>query len=152
LIQAGQGIARAYYFDWDITEQEALWTDSADFGTNCLNAGTPNDGGYLCETGIAYQQVETWLLGNTVMQPCSGPMPPAVGVWTCRLMLANGEDAMVLWDSSQTCSGGTCTTGSYAAPAQFSRYLGLSSGVAQPITNNSVAVGVKPVLLLLPSD
>ncbi|MFZ0817878.1 MAG: hypothetical protein WAM78_20305 [Candidatus Sulfotelmatobacter sp.] len=152
LIQAGQGIARAYYFDWDITEQEALWSDSADFGTNCLNAGTPNDGGYLCETGIAYQQVETWLLGNTVTQPCSGPMPPAVGVWTCRLMLANGDDAMVLWDSSKTCSGGTCTTGTYTSPGRFSRYLDLSSGSAQPITNNTVAVGVKPMLLLLPSD
>jgi hypothetical protein len=152
LIQAGQGIARAYYFDWDITEQEALWTDTGNFGTNCLNAGTANDGGYLCETGIAYQQVETWLLGNTVTQPCSGPMPPAVGVWSCGLRLANGDNAMVLWDSSQTCSEGTCTTGNYAPPAQFARYLGLGSGVAQPITNNSVAVGVKPVLLLLPSD
>ena len=28
LIQAGQGIARAFYFDWDIGEQEALWSDT----------------------------------------------------------------------------------------------------------------------------
>jgi hypothetical protein len=67
-------------------------------------------------------------------------------------MLANGDNAMVLWDSSKTCSGGTCTTGTYTPPGQFSRYLDLSSGAAQPITNNSVAVGAKPVLLLLPSD
>ena len=51
LIQAGQGIARAYYFDWDINEQEALWSNTL---TDCLGVGTPNcrRGAVAClETG-----------------------------------------------------------------------------------------------------
>jgi hypothetical protein len=145
LIQAGQGIARAYYFDWDITEQEALWSDTL---ADCLNVGTTNDGGYLCETGAAYQQVENWLSGNTVTQPCSGPMPPAVGVWTCSITKSNGAQALAIWDSSQTCSAGNCTTSTYNYSGSYTQFFTLTNvSGSNVLSGNSVQVGVKPILL-----
>jgi polysaccharide biosynthesis protein PslG len=145
LIQAGQGIARAFYFDWDIGEQEALWSDTL---TDCLEAGTPNSGGYLCETGTAYQQVETWLLGNTVTQPCSGPLRPQTGVWTCGIMKANGAQALAVWDSSQTCSAGSCTTSTYNYTGAYTQFFTLANvNGGSVLSGGSVQIGVKPILL-----
>jgi hypothetical protein len=145
LIQAGQGIARAFYFDWDIGEQEALWSDTL---TNCLEAGTPNSGGYLCETGTAYQQVETWLLGNTVTQPCSGPLRPLTGVWTCGITKTNGAQALAVWDSSQTCSAGSCTTSTYNYTGAYTQFFTLANvNGGSVLSGGSVQIGVKPILL-----
>ena len=87
LIEAGQSVAH-YYYDWDSNDQRALWSTTL---TDCLGAGTADGGGYLCETGIAYETVEGWLLGNAVTTPCSGTMPPATGVWTCGLTMVGGD-------------------------------------------------------------
>ncbi len=145
LIQAGQGIARAFYFDWDIGEQEALWSDTL---TDCLEAGTPNSGGYLCETGTAYQQVETWLLGNTVTQPCSGPLRPLTGVWTCGITKSNGTQALAVWDSSQTCSAGSCTTSTYNYTGAYTQFFTLANvNGGSVLSGGTVQIGVKPILL-----
>ena len=145
LIQAGQGIARTYYFDWDITEQEALWSNTL---TDCLEAGTPDSGGYLCETGAAYQQVETWLLGSMVTQPCSGPLRPLTGVWTCSITKSNGAQALAVWDSSQTCSAGNCTTSTYNYTGAYTQFFTLANvNGGSVLSGGSVQIGVKPILL-----
>ncbi len=145
LIQAGQGIDRAFYFDWNIGEQEALWSNTL---TDCLEAGTPNNGGYLCETGTAYQQVETWLLGNTVTQPCSGPLRPLTGVWTCGITKSNGTQALVVWDSAQTCSAGSCTTSTYNYTGAYTQFFTIANvNGGSVLSGGSVQIGVKPILL-----
>ncbi len=146
LIQAGQGIARTYYFDWDINEQEALWSDSL---TDCLGSGTPNNIGFLCETGIAYQQVESWLTGNTVTTPCSGPATPPGGIWTCGIKKADGTQALAVWDSSQTCLNGICpATTSYTYNGPFTSYLTLTGGnTSAALGGSTVLVGLQPILL-----
>jgi hypothetical protein len=145
LIQAGQGITRTYYFDWDINEQEALWSDSL---TDCLGNGTPNSFGFLCETGTAYQQVESWLTNNTVTTACSGMPTPPGGIWTCGITKADGTKALAVWDSSQTCSGGNCTTSSYSYTSPFTSFLTLASGnTSSALSGGTVQVGVKPILL-----
>ena len=144
LIQAGQGIARAYYYDWDPKDQRALWGDTLAL---CLNAGTANAGGFLCNSGSAYQQVESWLLGNTAVQPCSGPMPPAMGVWTCNLLTPDGTQTLAVWDSSKTCAAGSCTTSSYGYDPRYVQYFTLANDISTPLSGGAVAIGAKPILL-----
>jgi hypothetical protein len=146
LIQAGQGVARTYYFDWDINEQEALWSDSL---SDCLGNGTPNNVGFLCETGTAYQQVETWLTNNTVTTPCSGPATPPGGIWTCGITKADGSKALAVWDSSQTCSNGHCPThSSYTFTGPITSFLTLTGGnTSSALGGSTVKVGVQPILL-----
>jgi hypothetical protein len=144
LIQAGQGVARTYYFDWDGNNEEALWSTTL---TDCLNSGTANAGGYLCETGAAYQQVESWLAGATMPTPCTGPMPPATGVWSCPVLKPGGVQALAVWDTSKTCSGGSCTTSTYGYDVRYTRYFTAASGSSSPLSGGLVQIGAKPVLL-----
>ena len=46
------------------------------------------------------------LLYTSLTTPCSA----SGTVWTCELTLANGTAAEAIWDTSQICSDGTCTT------------------------------------------
>ncbi len=144
LIEAGQNIARTYYYDWNSNDQRALWSETL---TDCLNGGIQNSSGYLCETGTAFQQVENWLLGNTAVAPCSGAMPPSTGVWTCSLLLPNGAQTLAVWDTSKTCAGGNCTTSNYSYPPRYTQFFTLANGVATPLTGGTVAIGAKPILL-----
>lgn len=147
LIQAGQGVTRTYYYDWDSNDERALWSASL---TNCLGSGTASAGGYLCETGTAYQQAESWLSGATMTSSCSGPMPPSTGIWSCALTTAAGVSAMAVWDTSKSCSGGICTTSPYTTAVQFAQYQTLAGGSPLSISAHSLALGIKPLLLLAP--
>lgn len=147
LIDAGSNIPRTYYYDWDPNMERALWTTTVGLAANCLNAGTVDAGGYLCETGMAYQQVEIWLLGNTVTTPCSGPMPPATGVWTCGLLMPDGTQALAIWDTSKTCASGTCTTSSYSYDARYTQYFTLANDLSTELSGGTVSIGAKPILL-----
>src|SRR5579863_3142474 len=147
LIQAGQNVARAYFYDWDPNDNRALWTTTAGLAANCLGVGTANAGGYLCETGTAYQQVESWLMGNVMTTACSGPIPPATGVWTCGLTEAGGTLALAVWDTSQTCSGGVCTTSTYSYDPRYTQYFTVANGSRNALSGGTVQIGAKPVLL-----
>jgi hypothetical protein len=52
---------------------------------------------------------------------------------------------LVVWDASQTCSNGSCTTGPYNAPQGYTKYVDLT-GVVHTISG-TIALGVKPILL-----
>ena len=147
LIQSGQNIARTYFFDWDPNDNRALWTTTAGLAANCLGVGTANAGGYLCETGTAYQQVESWLLGNVMTTACSGPLPPATGVWTCGVTKAGGTLTLAVWDTSQTCSGGVCTTSTYSYDPRYTQYFTVANGSSNTLSGGTIQIGAKPVLL-----
>jgi hypothetical protein len=144
LIEASQGVVRSYYYDWNPRDQRALWSDTL---VACLNSGTANASGFLCDTGATFQRVEGWLLGNTSMQPCSGPVPPTTGVWTCSLLLPDGKQRLAVWDSSQTCSAGACTTSSYSYDPRYAQYFTLASDTSSPLATGTVSIGAKPILL-----
>jgi Bacterial Ig-like domain (group 3) len=91
--------------------------------------GTPT------QAGEAYQQVYSWLV-NSVASPCNS----ASGIWSCPVS-AN----LIVWDDSQTCNGGSCTTSTYAPPAGYSRYVDLT-GAVTPIAG-TIPLGVKPIML-----
>jgi poly(3-hydroxybutyrate) depolymerase len=87
------------------------------------------------QAGNAYQQVYSWLVGNQA-SPCEN----AGNIWVCPLS-AN----LAVWDSSQTCSNGVCSTSTYTPPPGYDHYIDLT-GAAYPITA-TIALGVKPIIL-----
>ena len=126
LLHGGAGINRFYWFEWD---NGYLYNLSSDV---------------LTPASTAYEEVRSWMLGSQFAVPCS-----AIGtIYSCSMTLANGEPAIAVWDTSQSCSGGVCTTAAYATPQQFEQYVTLAGGSAQPIVGHSVALGVKPLLLI----
>jgi len=87
------------------------------------------------EAGLAYNEVMTWLLGTT-----PAPCKSKGAIWTCAV----GAN-LIAWDSSQTCSNGSCTTGPYNAPLGFTKYVDLTGSVHT--INGTIALGVKPILM-----
>jgi hypothetical protein len=67
LIQFTNGIARAYWYQWDNLDWGTLW----------------REGSGLTSAGAAYQQVDGWLSDVTAVSPCRSN--PASALWTCDL-------------------------------------------------------------------
>lgn len=125
ILQESEGVVRYYWFAWDNAD-DGLWTASAG----------------ITKSGTAYQQVENWLVGLTPTGKCvqNGT------VWTCNYTKSGGYQAETIWDTSQNCSNGSCTTKSTKVGSQYLHYKDIA-GVTHTINNSSVPVGVKPILL-----
>jgi hypothetical protein len=65
--------------------------------------------------------------------------------WTCP-MTRSGYQAEAIWDSSQSCSYGNCSTLTTTVSAVYTQYRDLAGNVTV-ISNNKVPVGLKPILL-----
>ncbi|HKS75181.1 MAG TPA: cellulase family glycosylhydrolase [Terriglobales bacterium] len=130
LLQESEGVARYYWYAWD----------------NGFSGGLP-DGLWVPNSGItlpgtAYQQVENWLVGATSTSQCSTQGT----VWTCNYTRSNGYQAEAIWDTSQACSNGVCSTSSQPASSQYLHYRDLAGNTTQ-INGGTVPVGAKPILL-----
>jgi hypothetical protein len=128
LVQQSAGIARLYWYGWDYIKSDNgdLWTPSG-----------------LTLAGVAYQQTEIWMSGATLSTPCAANG----SVWTCSYTRTGGYQALVVWDASQTCNNGSCTTSSFSLPSspQFVQYQDLA-GTTHAVSG-TVAIGAKPILL-----
>jgi hypothetical protein len=91
--------------------------------------------GVPTRAGVAYQVMHDWLVGQQP-QACSN----AGNIWSCPV----GKN-LIVWDTSQTCGSGVCTTSSYNPPPGYSKYMDVS-GAGFSITGN-INLGVKPFLL-----
>ncbi len=129
------GLARSYWYEWDNSGHGTLWSPFSISG--CV---VPFTSGYICEAGVANQQVYDWIVGS-ILASCSA----SGTTWTCGLTEANGTEAEIVWDTSQTCSQGSCSSLPYAALPIYSSYRDLT-GASHPISG-TVPVGIKPVLL-----
>jgi hypothetical protein len=91
--------------------------------------------------GVAYNQLYNWLLGR-LPTPCvqNGK------IWTCGLTGSASYQAEIIWDDSQTCSGGNCTTASQLVPSWVTNARDLA-GNQVPVTNDTVPVGLKPIIV-----
>lgn len=126
LLHAGTA-ARYYWYAYDNGAWGTLFTDR------------------LTGAGVAYGQVFNWLAGAAVSQPCAAL--PGSTVWTCQFARQDGYLALAVWDTSQTCSSGVCTTSGYAPPSSAVAYSDLA-GNTTPIPPGSVVpIGAKPVLV-----
>ncbi len=101
----------------------------ASSGTIETAQGKPN------QAGLAYEEVMGWLVGMTA-SPCTS----SGNIWTCAV----GAN-LIVWDASQTCSNGLCTTGPYNAPKGYVRYVDLTGAVHAIV--GTISLGVKPILL-----
>ena len=126
LIGWSSGISQMYWYAYDSNEFGTLWTL----------------GGGLNKAGVAYGQTYNWIADSALTTPCSARGT----VWTCGLTLANGNAAEAIWDTSQTCAEGNCTTSNQSVSSAWTNYQDLA-GTNNVIANGRVAVGIKPVLL-----
>jgi len=134
LLHWSAGIARFYWYQWNNQIWGTLWKPD-------LN--DPSASGSLLAPGIAYKNVSDWMVGAVLTSNCS-----ATGsVWTCQFKRANGYQALAVWDASQSCSGGACTTSSFAFPTGYTRYSDLA-GNTNMLVGSTVDIGAKPVLLI----
>lgn len=97
--------------------------------------------GAVSPVGTAYDQLYAWFVGTVPVGACVN----TGNLWTCSITGQNGYQGEVIWDQSQTCSP-TCTTANQTVPSVYTDYRDLS-GNATPITNSTVPVGLKPILL-----
>ena len=134
LLQWSESIARFYWYQWNNKRDGILWTP---------DPNDPAGAGTVLPPGIAYGQVYQCLVGTVMSQACSS----SGSVWSCELTSTNGYQAQAVWDASQSCSNGQCTTSSYSFPSQYVQYRDLAGNTTSVTGQSSVAIGAKPILL-----
>lgn len=136
------GFKRMYWYAYTANNVGTLWVANGSGGCVLTN-------GCLTKAGVAYQTIYNWMVGQAMSNLCSNV---AGTTWTC--LLANPGSiaaARVVWDTSQTCSGGSCGTVSYTIPsntyASYSSLDGTTTAISSSAT--TVPVGAKPIRLNL---
>jgi hypothetical protein len=95
------------------------------------------------EAITAYQQTYNWLVDASLVTPCA-----ATGtVWSCTIS-SSGNQHLIMWDTSQSCANGLCTTKNQIVASQWTQYRDMTTA-SSPITISGgvVPIGIKPVLL-----
>jgi hypothetical protein len=88
------------------------------------------------ESGTAWDTVAGWLLGHTI-SPCTAKGT----VYTCNL-----DNGIAVWDTSKTCSKGTCSTSKYSYPSGYTKWTDLD-GKKSSLSGGTVGIGYKPIFL-----
>jgi hypothetical protein len=103
--------------------------------------------GTLLKSGCAYRTTYDWMVGNGLDEKaCHGPIPPKMGVWSCKLTGPGGYKAEAAWDTSQSCKDGVCTTSNYSVGPQYTQYVTVY-GEVLPVKDSVVGIGYRPILL-----
>ena len=91
----------------------------------------------------SYQQTYNWLYGSTLSTPCAA----AGTVWSCGIT-KSGTQYLIMWDTAQTCSSGSCTTANQIVASNWTQYQDMTTASTTiGISGNVVPVGIKPVVL-----
>lgn len=91
----------------------------------------------LTSLGIAYGNVESWMVGATMTSPCT----LSNSFWTCGLTLANGHQALAVWYNVFQ----SAATTNYTPASQYTHWYGLNGKTGA--VGGSVTVGESPILL-----
>jgi hypothetical protein len=119
LINWSLGVSGMAWYSWDELEAEAA------------------------EVATSYQQAYNWLYGSILTSPCSANGT----VWSCGI-LKSGQNYLILWDTSQSCSADVCTTSSQPVGPGWNYYQDMTTASTPAlIVGSSVPVGIKPVVL-----
>jgi hypothetical protein len=87
----------------------------------------------LAPAGIAYGNVESWMVGATMSTACSSNGT----VFTCGLSRPNGYQALAVWD--------TAGNSAFPVPNQYTQYQDLTGHTYS--SGGSVNIGPEPILL-----
>jgi hypothetical protein len=142
------------WYGWDFDGQGdpgstgQFWYQS----TSALGAG-----------GIAYDAVNSWLLGKSQgslpaspASSCSSTSGNALGVWTCQFKGSGTYSAVAVWDTNQTCIGISSlpcpypNSTSFTFPAgTYTEWRDLYDGTPHTISNTttSLPIGLVPILV-----
>jgi hypothetical protein len=126
LLQMGADVAKFYWFAWNFPGTGIFY----DASTNSLDLA-----------GVAYKQIVNWTSGAAV-EPCAANG----SLWSCLIVGSTGSQSQAIWDTSQTCNAGVCSTTYVSVPPQFTSYVDLT-GHRHPVSSGKVPVGLKPILL-----
>ena len=126
LLQWSFGVSRFYWYSYGSPITGTIWTSSGDL-----------------PAAVAYGVVDKWMVGSSLTSPCAGNG----NVWSCGFRDASGGQTLAVWDVSQTCSAGACTTSSYVPDASYSKYEDLTGNTTSFTPGTAIQLGVKPILL-----
>src|SRR5580700_3298097 len=137
-------VARSLFEQWSVGMQVNYWYgwDEPVWGTLFI---PPND-----ETlaGATYGIVEGWMLGATMPYPCSENGGTYwLAVYTCDLTRTGGYQARAVFDTTQTCKSGVCTTSSYTPDPKYIQYRDITGAIFSISPGETVQIGLKPILL-----
>ena len=127
ILAASKGVLRFYWYQWGNLAYGTMY----DSQTNTV-LQPAND----------YATTEKWVADNP-LAPCAQNGT----VWTCAIAGGGAYQAIIAWDTAQSCSNGTCTTSNFNPGGAFTDYQTLAGGGPTPISNNIVPIGMKPVLI-----
>jgi hypothetical protein len=121
-------IRHFYWFAYDDGDDGTLWNQQT---------------GKLSKAGAAFNEVQKWMIGNTLSQTCSTADKV---IWTCGFTGPKGYVAQAIWDTAESCSNGNCQTVQYSVDPKYTAYRTLD-GDTVSITNGKVPLGAKPIML-----
>jgi uncharacterized repeat protein (TIGR01451 family) len=129
LMHVSSNVTRLYWYSWNNSQNGHFYD-------------TTND--TITTAGIAYQQLYGWMEGASLTEPCSNFNTQ----WFCNLTRSGSYVSEAIWDvnSALICSDGICPTVNLAVPTNYTQYLDLKGNLTT-ITNNTVPVGSKPILV-----
>jgi hypothetical protein len=127
------GVARFYWYQWNNRVDGALWSPDPH------NHRLP---GTLLKPGIAYAQLNKWLVGAKLSSACAARGT----VWTCKLSRTGGYQAEAIWDTAESCNHGSCGTVEYIVDPTYKQYRTID-GETIPIKYSKVPIGIKPILV-----
>jgi hypothetical protein len=116
-----KNVSRYYWYAWGNSKWGTLWDTT--HGVH--------------PSGTAYGFLYNWLVGSvTSLSPCA---QEADATWTCRLILANGNPAEIVWNAS--------ASKSWTVSPAFTSYQTLDNDTVNPILGNTVTIENRPILL-----
>ncbi len=128
---AASFMPRFYLVDWSLGISGIAWYDWTSLTTEPLQVQT------------AYQQTYNWLSGSTLTTPCA----PTGNVWSCTIT-KSGIQYQIMWDASQSCANGSCSTANQTVGSQWSTYQDMTTASTPiSISGRIVPLGLKPVVL-----
>ncbi len=129
LLHWSKGVERFYWYGWDGYDESSPQNS---WGT----LWDPRRGG-IQKPGIAYREVYKWLVGATMKSNCAVQSDGTT--WVCGLSRPGGYEAQAIWNTA----GGV----SIRAPSQFRQYRNLDGKKVAIRKDDSVTIGIKPILL-----
>lgn len=139
-------VARSFLLHWSVGIHNMYWYgwDAPVWGT--LYYAPPGVG--VTPAAAAYQQTYNWMVGASMPAPCTANGGSTYSaVYTCQLTRPGGYQGLAVWDTTQTCTNGVCTTSTYIPSAMYTQYRDLTGQVTTIAPGQPIQIGVKPILL-----
>ena len=125
ILQWSKGVQRFYWYAWNDKSYGTLFKSST---------------GTLEKAGMAYAQVESWLVGANLTAPCSASRE---STWTCDLTLAGGASGEIVWNAVVNIPA----TIPFTPASNFTQCTDLDGKVTQ-LSGGPIQIGGKPILLI----